>query len=54
MKNKKSSSDESYCDGSNKGYCGPKEYESLFNKGINPRCGKLISECNEGMAHVHC
>jgi hypothetical protein len=39
------------CNGEN-GYYGPKKYQDLYNSGINPRCGRPLSYCNEGLAHV--
>jgi len=40
-----------YCDGSD-GYSGPRKLKHLFDAGINPRCGRLLSECSEGMRHA--
>ena len=41
-----------YCDGTD-GYSGPKNLKHLFDAEINPRCGKKLSSCSEGMGHVH-
>lgn len=47
-----SQKDNEYCNGDD-GYFGPKKYKSLFDMGINPRCGKPLSQCLEGFAHAH-
>mgnify|MGYP007017482433 CR=1 FL=1 len=41
-----------FCNGED-GYYGPEKLKLLYDAGINPRCGKKISECDEGMAHSH-
>jgi hypothetical protein len=41
-----------FCNGE-EGYYGPKKLEYLFKNGINPRCGRPLKQCSEGLGHVH-
>lgn len=34
-------------------YTGPEKFRDIFDKGINPRCGKSLKQCTEGFGHLH-
>lgn len=41
-----------WCDDED-GYSGPRSLLPQYKAGINPRCGKPLSECSFGMGHAH-